>query len=157
MKINFQKAAIAGILGTIAFDVVGFLLTGKFWDIPGLLGAKLFGEGALIPGVLAHYGNGVVLAVIYAGVAPSLWGSRWTRSLTFITIQTITGVWFFMLPLLGLGALGLKAGIMVPVIVLARHWAYGLVVAWIDPVGDGAEANRRDRYMEMEAAPVRSG
>ena len=44
MKINLQKAAIAGIAGTVLFDLVGFALTGKFWDIPALLGAKLMSD-----------------------------------------------------------------------------------------------------------------
>jgi hypothetical protein len=152
MKINFVKAGIAGILGTVAFDLVGFLFTGTFWDIPALLGAKLFGEGVLIPGVLAHYGNGVILAVLFAGVAPSLWGNRWARVLTFMTVQTITGVWFFMLPLLGLGVMGLNAGIAIPVIGLIRHWAFGLVVAWAYPLEAEVKDRVRDPRLGVDAA-----
>lgn len=134
MKVKWDKAVIAGIVGTIVFDLVGFVLTGTFWDIPALLGSKLIGEGALLAGAVGHYANGVVIAIIYAGLAPSLWGNRWVRALTFITAQTIFGVWLFMMPLLGAGIMGLKAGFQLPIIALARHWAYGLVLAQLYPL-----------------------
>lgn len=139
MRINFARAAIAGVVGTIAFDLVGFALTGTFWDIPALLGGKLFGGSALVAGVIAHYANGILLAVIYAAVAPSLWGGRWTRALTYITVETVFGVWLFMAPLLGAGPLGLKLGLLFPVIALVRHWAYAAALAAIYPV-DADEA-----------------
>lgn len=41
MRIDWQRAILAGIAGTIAFDVLGLLLTGRWWDIPALLGTKL--------------------------------------------------------------------------------------------------------------------
>ncbi len=134
MQINLRKAIVAGIVGTVAFDVVGFLLTGVFWDIPSLLGSKLAGEGELALGVVAHYSIGVVLAVIYGGIAPSLPGNRWSRALIYVTAETVIGVWLFMMPLVGLGALGLKAGSLVPVIALLRHWAYGLALGALYPV-----------------------
>lgn len=139
MKINFTKAAVAGIAGTILFDLAGFALTGTFWDIPALLGVKLIGEGGFALGVLAHYGNGVALAVIYAALAPSLWGSDHLRALTYITVQTVVGVYLFMLPLLGAGIFGHKLGLLVPVIVMARHWAYALALAWLYPVAARTE------------------
>jgi hypothetical protein len=156
MKIRFEKAAVAGIAGTIAFDVLGFLVTGKFWDIPSILSAKLIGDGGLVLGVLAHYSIGVILAVIYAGLAPSLWGNRWVRSLTYITAQTVFGVWFFMMPLLGIGIMGLKAGALVPVIALLRHWAYGLVVAWLYPLEEERETRPVRRPVREEEAAVRA-
>ncbi len=132
MKINWKLTILAGLLGTIAFDLLGLLLTGQWWDIPGLLGEKL-GTGQL-GGVGAHYANGFLLAIIYAAVAPSLWGPRWARALTYVTVQTVFGVWLFMLPLLGAGVAGLEVSALMPVITLARHLAYGLALAWLVPV-----------------------
>lgn len=140
MRIDFPKAALAGIAGTALFDLAGFALTGTFWDIPALLGGKLIGDGGFALGILAHYGNGVALAVIYAGLAPSLWGNDFSRALTYITIQTVAGVYLFMLPLLGAGIFGHKLGLMVPAVVMARHWAYALALAWLYPVAARAEA-----------------
>ncbi len=132
MKINWKLTILAGLAGTLVFDLVGLALTGQWWDIPTLLGNKL-GTGQLA-GVGAHYANGALLAVIYAAIAPSLWGSARTRALTYVTIQTVFGVWLFMMPLLGAGIAGLAVGPLMPLIALARHWGYGLVLGAIVPV-----------------------
>ena len=123
-KINWFNAIVAGILGTIAFDIVGYFFTGSFWDIPALLGQKT--ELGFAFGLAGHYANGVLLAVLYAGIAPSLWGPNWLRSLIFVTAETVALVWFFMFPLLGAGVLGLKAGSMMPVVSMVRHFAYAI-------------------------------
>jgi hypothetical protein len=127
--INWQKAIIAGFLGTILFDLVGLLLTGKWWDIPGILGAKT-GLGFAY-GLGAHYGNGVLLAVLFAGIAPSLWGPKWLRPMIFITAQMIALVWLFMLPLLGAGVAGIDASPMMPVITFLRHIAYAIPLIFL--------------------------
>ena len=106
MKIHWKLTILAGLIGTLAFDLLGLSLTGKWWDIPQLLGDKL-GTGQTA-GVVAHYANGALLAVIYAAIAPSLWGSRLSRALTYVTAETVFGVWLFMLPLLGAGFAGLE-------------------------------------------------
>ena len=97
-NLNWKKAIIAGIIGTILFDIVGLLFTGQWWDIPGLLGSKT-GLG-LVYGIFGHYGNGILLAILYTAIAPHLWGPYWVRPLIFVTAETIALVWLFMLPLL---------------------------------------------------------
>jgi hypothetical protein len=72
MVVNLARAALAAVLGTILFDLVGFLLTRKFWDIPALLGSKLVADHALLAGLAVHYANGALLGIIYAGLEPSL-------------------------------------------------------------------------------------
>ncbi len=147
MKINWKLTILAGLIGTLVFDLVGLLLTGTWWDLPALLGGKL--EIGLAGGVLAHYGNGVILAVIYAAIAPSLWGPSWTRALTYASIQTVFGAWLFMLPLLDAGIAGLKISAMMPVLTLVRHWGYGLVLAWLVPVAN--LATRSGESLELAA------
>jgi hypothetical protein len=129
-----QRTAVAGLLGTLVFDTLGLAFTGAWWDIPNLLGAKL-GSG-LIGGLALHYAIGVVLALLYVAVAPQLPGNRFTKPLLFITVQTVLGVWLFMLPLLGAGPLGLGLGAMVPVFSLLRHWGYALVLGTLIPTED---------------------
>ena len=123
-SIHWKNAILAGILGTILFDLAGLLLTGNWWDIPETLGAKT-GLG-LAYGVIGHYSNGVLLAILFAGIAPSLWGPKWLRPIIFVTGEMIALVWFFMLPLLGAGIAGLDASPMMPVITFLRHLAYAI-------------------------------
>ena len=141
MTINWRQTILAAIIGTLALDLTGLLLTGNWWDIPQLLGTKL-GTG-LAGGVAAHYAIGSVLAIIYAAIAPSLWGPRVVRALTYITIQTVLGVFLFMFPLLDMGVAGLGAGIAVPFIALIRHWVFGLVLAALVPIGEVTTVQKR--------------
>ena len=130
--LNWGKAITAGLIGTVLFDIVGFAFTGTWWDIPQLLGSKL-GLG-LLGGLAAHFGNGVSIAIIYAALAPSLFGPNWFRVLSFITVQTVLGVWLFMLPLLGAGIAGLNLNSLMPVITLVRHFAFALPLFLLLPV-----------------------
>jgi len=122
--INWQNAIIAGVIGTVLFDLAGLLISGTWWDIPAVLGAK---TGLGLPyGVVGHYGNGILLAILFAGIAPSLWGPKWFRPLLFVIVETIALVWLFMLPLLGAGIAGIDASPMTPMITLLRHLAYAI-------------------------------
>ena len=96
-------------------------------------------------GVAAHYGNGVILAIVFAGVGPSLWGPNWFRGLTYMLAEEIFGVWLFLNPLLGMGIAGLKAGPMTPVISLGKHLVFGLVVASLYRVTESIAARGTER------------
>lgn len=125
-QINWKNAIIGGVLGTIAFDIVGFFFTGTWWDIPVLLGERT-GLGTAY-GVFGHFSNGILLAILYAGIAPSLWGPTWARTLLFVTAETVALVWFFMFPLLGAGIAGTKMAAIIPLVSLIRHIVHGVPV-----------------------------
>lgn len=127
--INWKNAILAGFLGTILFDLVGLLITGNWWDIPGILGAKT-GLG-LAYGVVGHYSNGVLLAILFAGIAPSLWGPKWFTPILFVVAEMVALVWLFMLPLLGAGVAGLDISPMMPVITTVRHIAYAIPLIFL--------------------------
>lgn len=127
--IHWKRAILAGFLGTILFDLVGLLITGNWWDIPAILGAKT--ELGLAYGVIGHYTNGILLAVLYAGIAPSLWGPKWVRPLLFVLGETVALVWLFMLPLLGAGVAGIDLSPMMPVITLVRHLVYAVPLIFL--------------------------
>ena len=133
-KINLRQAVLAGIVGTVVVDLLGFVFTQQFWDIPTLLGTKL-GAG-LAAGVVLHYGIGVVLAIIYAALAPSLPGGRYVRPLIYATVETVLGVYLFMFPLVGAGPFGLGLGAMVPVISMLRHWGFAAALGFFHPVDE---------------------
>ena len=127
--INWKNAIIAGFIGTILFDLAGLLITGNWWDIPAILGAKT-GLG-LAYGIVGHYSNGILLAILFAGIAPSLWGPKWFRPILFVVGETVALVWLFMLPLLGAGVAGLDMSPLMPVITLVRHLAYALPLIFL--------------------------
>lgn len=130
-SLNWKKAIVAGIIGTILFDIVGLIFTGQWWDIPGILGQKT-GLGFVF-GIFGHYGNGILLAILYTAIAPHLWGPYWTRPLIFVTAETIALVWLFMLPLLGAGVAGINQSPMAPIVTLLRHFAFALpLIFWVN-------------------------
>jgi hypothetical protein len=137
MRIDLARALLAGIAGTIVFDLVGLAITGTLWDIPTLLAGRLaepFGAG-----IVLHYTIGTTLAVIYAALAPSLPGDGWGKAVFFMTAQTVLGVWFFMMPLVGAGVAGLGMNTAFPLISLVRHWGYAAALGLIYPVEDASE------------------
>ncbi|MFI1742951.1 hypothetical protein [Thalassobellus sediminis] len=127
--INWKNAIIAGFIGTILFDLVGLIITGNWWDIPEILGAKT-GLG-LTYGVIGHYSNGILLAILFTGIAPSLWGPKWLRPLIFVAAETVALVWLFMLPLLGAGVAGIDLSPAMPLITLVRHLAYAIPLIFL--------------------------
>ncbi len=121
-KINWKIAIAAGLAGTVLFDITGLILSGQWWDIAAILGEQT-GLG-MAYGVAGHFGNGILLAVLYAGIAPSIFGPTWLRPFIFITVQTIVLVWMFMFPLLGAGIAGLNVGPEMAIGSMLRHWVY---------------------------------
>jgi len=123
-RLDWTKAIVAGIIGTLLFDLFGLAVLGEWWDIPKLLGAKT-GLG-FVYGIFGHYGNGILLAILYSALAPHLWGPKWIRPLIFTAAETVALVWLFMLPLLGAGVAGINMGAMTPVITLLRHFVFAI-------------------------------
>jgi hypothetical protein len=119
-------AAVAGIAGTIVFDLTG-LLAGQGWSVPASLAGAL-GTG-IAAGAVLHYSIGALLAIIFAGLIPLFFGPLWLRAMEFITVQVVFGVWLFMMPLMGAGPLGLEMGAMMPVMSLVSHWVWAVVMA----------------------------
>jgi hypothetical protein len=123
-------AAIAGIVATIVFDIFGFLAQGE-WAVPGMLAMTL--EAPFIVGVLMHYGIGITLAVVFAGLLPLFFGPIWVRGMIFASIQTILGVWLFMMPMMGMGIAGAESpmGVMMGVMSLVQHWFFGATLGLV--------------------------
>ena len=140
MKIDWKHAILAGLIGTVLFDIIGLLFTGTWWDIPGVLSQAI---GLPFPvALIMHYGNGVALAAIYGALAPSLFGPGWLRALLFTTLETVMLVWFLLFPLLGLGIAGLEGGLLFPILSMTRHWAYAIPLAYYFPLTDACEESK---------------
>lgn len=128
MRTKWLRAGLFGILGTVLFDIAGLLFTGNGWGIPALL-ARAVGVPWAAALVL-HYGIGVTLAVFYAALVPLLIGPGWFHAIFFTSVESLVLVWFLLFPLSGLGIAGLGAGIILPILSMARHWAYAMSLAY---------------------------
>lgn len=144
--ITWIKAGLAGIIGTLLFDLAGLAIAGTWWDIPGVL-AKAVGLPFPVA-LLMHYGNGVALAVIYAALSPTLFGPGWFRAIFYTTVETVMLVWFLLFPLLGLGIAGLEGGALFPILSMTRHWAYAIPLAYFFRV------DRETEVLPVNATPV---
>ena len=125
-KINWTNAIIAGIIGTIAFDILGFLFSGTWFSTAKLIANKT--ELGIVYGMFGHYGNGILLAILYAGIAPSLFGPNFFRAQLFSIAETVVLVWLFIFPLAGAGIAGLDISVMVPIESFVKHFAYGIAL-----------------------------
>jgi uncharacterized membrane protein YagU involved in acid resistance len=81
MNINYGRAVIGGLFGTVLLTVVG-LVVAPMMGIPkmnpaAMLAGAMGGNVAL--GWMAHFMIGIVLALVYAAVATLLPGAPWLR------------------------------------------------------------------------------
>lgn len=131
---SWGRSILAGILATLAFDVVMYLdmaITGNGANIPSMLGSKMIGgEGGLVLGHIGHFVNGIALAIIFAALNPYMPGNNTiAKAVIFSVVETVIGVWMLVLPLLGAGFAGmLEPSGLLWIVTLVRHIGYGLVL-----------------------------
>ncbi len=123
MSVNWQKAIVAGIVGTLVMSAVGVWVT-PMLGLPRMNPADMLAEnmgGQLALGWAVHMLIGAVLAVIYAFVASRLPGP-----------PPVRGALFALAPWLlaqGMGAMA-PGGLTVAAVIgsLIGHLVYGAVV-----------------------------
>lgn len=132
---------IAGIFGTIAFDVAMYAdiaITGVPLDIVGLLGSLVMGESEYTQtvGHVIHFANGIGLALLFGYVALPI--SKKVMKLpivvyaiAFSVIENTIAVWFVMLPILGAGIAGVNIAPEVALMTLSRHIIFGAAIGLI--------------------------
>ena len=135
---KLPRFVIAGILGTIAFNVIMYAdiaVTGMPMDITKTLGSMLVGKTGPVDlaGHEFHFANGIGLALLYGYVflrisKRIMRGHLWLHGIVFGILVTIIPVWLMMLPALGAGIAGLAVSPLVPVITIIRHIAFGVVL-----------------------------
>lgn len=142
-KLNSKllKTIIAGILGTIAFDIAMYVdieITGVPLNIVELLGNLVVGqsEDVQLVGHMIHFLNGISLALLFRYVALPI--SKKIKKLPiviyaiiFSLIENIIAVWFVMLPILGAGIAGINIAPEVSLMTISRHAVFGIVVGII--------------------------
>lgn len=132
---------IAGIFGTIAFDVAMYAdiaITGVPLDIVGLLGSLVIGESEYTQtvGHVIHFTNGVGLALLFGYVALPISKKIMklpivVYAIAFSVIENTIAVWFVMLPILGAGIAGVNIAPEVVLMTLSRHVVFGAVIGFI--------------------------
>ena len=142
MNINFGRAALAGIIGTVMMTVVG-LYAAPLMGIPAMNPADMLADqmgGNAVLGWIGHFMIGVIFAEVYAVVAGSLPGPVVVRGALFglapwllaqVAVMPMMGMGFFS------GAMNLAMGS------LLGHVMYGGVVGAVygEPSPDPTSAS----------------
>ena len=104
MNINYSKAVVGGLAGTVVMTVVGVFLApmmGMPKMNPADMLAGAMGGNAML-GWAAHLMIGTVLALIYAAVAGSLPGAPWLRGALFAIAPWLLAQ-IVVMPMMGMG------------------------------------------------------
>lgn len=138
---KFLRIVVAGVAATLAFNVVMYsdiAITGIPLDIPAVMGQIAVGESAYaeLAGHFIHLVNGIGLALLFGYLVVPV-AKKISKqpiivyAVLFAAIETVVGVWFGMLPALGVGIAGLEIDPLVPIVTLTRHIVFGLVLGAI--------------------------
>ena len=104
MNVNFGRAALAGIIGTVMMTVVG-LYAAPMMGIPMMNPAEMLADqmgGSAVMGWIAHFMIGVILAEVYAAVAGSLPGPVVVRGALFGLAPWLLAQ-VALMPMMGMG------------------------------------------------------
>ncbi len=104
MNINFGRAALAGIIGTVMMTVVG-LYAAPLMGIPAMNPADMLADqmgGNAVLGWIGHFMIGVIFAEVYAVVAGSLPGPVVVRGALFALAPWLLAQ-VVVMPMMGMG------------------------------------------------------
>lgn len=140
MRINWIRAVLAGLLGTGAMTAVGLWVApamGMPRMNPAAALAGAMGGSALL-GWLGHLMIGIVLALVYAAVAPRLPGAPWMRG-TLYGLAPWLLAQLAVMPMMGMPVFSGSAATAIGSLI--GHLVYGAVLG--TTYGTGAVAARR--------------
>lgn len=127
MSLNFSKAVSAGIAGTIVMTIIAGFVAPMMGMPPMNPADMLAGQmgGSMLLGYVAHFMIGIVLALGYALLAPSLPGATWMRGALYAVAPWLLAQVAIM-PMMGMplfsGSMVMAGGS------LFGHLMYGAVV-----------------------------
>ncbi len=104
MNVNFGRAALAGIIGTVMMTVVG-LYAAPLMGIPAMNPADMLADqmgGSAAMGWIGHFMIGVIFAEVYAVVAGSLPGPVVVRGALFALAPWLLAQ-VVVMPMMGMG------------------------------------------------------
>ena len=134
MRINFGKAVLAGIIGTLVMTAVG-LWVAPMMGIPRMNPADMLAGqmgGNIVLGWVGHLMIGTILALIYAGVSSRLAGPFVLRGAIFGLAPYLMAQ-LLVMPMMGMpvfsGSLPMAVGSLI------GHLVYGAVVGAVYGAG----------------------
>ncbi|HEY5545142.1 MAG TPA: DUF6789 family protein [Gemmatimonadaceae bacterium] len=146
MRINFGKAVLAGIIGTLVMTAVG-LWVAPMMGIPRMNPADMLAGqmgGNIVLGWVGHLMIGTILALIYAGVSSRLAGPFVLRGAIFGLAPYLMAQ-LLVMPMMGMpvfsGSLPMAVGSLI------GHLVYGAVVGAV--YGAGAETSSPRRAIAV--------
>ena len=104
MRINWQKAVLAGLVATLVMTAVG-VWAAPMMGMPAMNPADLLASkmgNSLMMGWAGHLMVGVVLALIYAAISGKLPGPPWARGATFGLAPWLVQQ-LMVMPMMGIG------------------------------------------------------
>jgi uncharacterized membrane protein YagU involved in acid resistance len=130
MRINFSKAAAAGIIATLVMTAVG-LWAAPMMGIPAMNPAVMLAGamgGNILFGWAAHLMIGTILAVGYAVIAPWIPGPVTLRGALY-AIAPFLVAQFVVMPMMGMPVLSGSAALAMGSLI--GHLVYGSVLALV--------------------------
>ncbi|HSK20248.1 MAG TPA: DUF6789 family protein [Longimicrobiales bacterium] len=130
MRINFSKAAAAGIIATLVMTAIG-LWAAPMMGIPSMNPAVMLAGamgGNILLGWAAHLMIGTILAVGYAVIAPWIPGPLALRGALY-GIAPFLAAQFVVMPMMGMPVLSGSAALAMGSLI--GHLAYGAVLALV--------------------------
>lgn len=130
MKLNWTRAIIAGVAGTLVMTAVGLWIA-PLMGIPRMNPADMLAGamgGNMVLGWLGHLMIGVMLALIYAVVAPRLPGAPPLRGALFSLAPWLMAM-VAVMPMMGMPAFGGATSTAVGSLI--GHLVYGATVGSI--------------------------
>ncbi|MEO6443543.1 MAG: DUF6789 family protein [Gemmatimonadaceae bacterium] len=126
MRINWGKAVLAGIIGTLVMTAVGVWVA-PMMGIPRMNPAELLAQpmGSLALGWVGHLMIGSILAIIYAAVSGRLPGAPWMRGALF-SIAPWLMAQLVVMPMMGMPVFSGSATLAMGSLI--GHLVYGAVV-----------------------------
>lgn len=130
MPLNVPKAIVAGVLGTAVLTMVAVFVA-PMMGIPKMNPADILASqmgGNIVLGWGAHFMVGIILAVIYAAVAPSMGGPPVVRGMLYSIAPWLLSQ-VAMMPMMGMPMF--SGSMMVAGGSLLGHLVYGAVVGGV--------------------------
>lgn len=130
MKLNFKKAVLAGIAGTIAMTIAATFVAPMMglpkMDVPGMLASVM---GGVLPlGWAAHFMIGMILAVVYAVLKNRIPGPEIAKGMIYGLAPWLMAQ-VVVMPMMGMGFF---SGAFAPALgSLIGHLIYGVVVSMV--------------------------